>query len=102
MVHAPGTVQNVPQGLMIATAVTMGLGVLGSFLGFIPCLGLLNWGVVPFNLIVVVLAIVGLAAGPTKLDGTRAHLPLYVVALCLGLVCAAVSTLRCAAGGFVL
>jgi hypothetical protein len=87
---------------MIATAIMMGLGILGSILGFIPCLGLLNWGVVPFNLIVVVLAVIGLAGGPLRPDGMRAHLPLYIVALCMGLVCAAASTLRCAAGGFVL
>ncbi len=102
MVHAPGAAQSAPLGLMIATAVMMSLGILGSILGFIPCLGLLNWGAVPINLVAVIMGIVGLSAGPRKLDGTRAHLPLYIVALCLGLVCALASTLRCAAGGFIL
>jgi hypothetical protein len=91
-----------PQGLMIGTAVAMGLGILGSILAFIPCLGLLNWVVVPFNLIVVVLGIIGLAAGPRRFDGTRAHLPLYIVALVAGLLCMIISSIRCAAGGFVL
>jgi putative exporter of polyketide antibiotics len=102
MVHTPGSGERVPQGLMISTALMMSLGVLGSILGLVPCLGLLNWGAVPFNFIVVILAIIGLAGGPKKLDGSRAHLPLYVVALCVGLAFVVVSTVRCALGGFVL
>lgn len=68
------------------------VSIVGMLVGFIPCIGALNWLVIPFAGIGVILGIIGIVVEKQTKGGSIAGLIMCLVAVIFG-------TIRLAIGG---
>lgn len=68
------------------------LSLVGMFIGFIPCVGALNWLVIPFAGVGVILGIVGIVIEKDSKSGS-------IAGLCMCLAAVIFGTIRLALGG---
>ena len=68
------------------------VSIVGMLIGFIPCIGALNWLVIPFAGVGIVLGIIGIVIEKESKTGSIAGLIMCIVAVCFG-------TVRLAIGG---
>lgn len=60
------------------------LSILGMILGFIPCVGALNWLVIPFAGVGVILGIIGIVIEKQSKTGSIAGLVMCLIAVVFG------------------
>ena len=85
-----------------ASFVMIILSALATAAGLPCCLGCLNWLAVPISLATVVVGLIGLATDKDAQTGHGRDVKLHLAAVIVGIVCVAIGTVRCAAGGGVL
>jgi hypothetical protein len=71
------------------------LSIAGMFVAFMPCLGSLNWLNIPFAVVGLILAIIGVSNSRPGRRGTG------IAALILNLAAVVLGALRLMAGGFI-
>lgn len=82
-----------------ASLVMITLSAISTAAGLPCCLGCINWLAVPISLATVAVGLVGLATDKDPQTGIGRDAKLHLAAVIVGVVCAAVGTVRCAAGG---
>jgi hypothetical protein len=82
-----------------ASLVMIVLSALSTAAGLPCCLGCVNYFAVPLSLATAVVGLVGLATDKDPATGQIRDLKLHLAAVIVGVVCAAVGTVRCCAGG---
>ena len=85
-----------------ASFVMIILSALSTAAGLPCCLGCVNWFAVPISLATVVVGLIGLATDKDAQSGRGRDVKLHLVAVIVGVVCAAIGTVRCGLGGGVL
>jgi hypothetical protein len=75
------------------------LSVASTAAGLPCCLGCLNWLAVPISLATVAVGLVGLGTDKDPATGRGRDVKLHLAAVIVGVMCAAIGSLRCAAGG---
>jgi len=75
------------------------LCMLSTAAGLPCCCGCLNWLAVPLSLATIVVGLIGLATDKDPATGRVRELRLHLAAVIIGIVCAAIGTARCGAGG---
>lgn len=75
------------------------VSVISTIAGLPCCLGWLNWFAVPLALATIVVGLVGLATDKNPITGQINESRLHLAAVIVGVLCAVIATLRCAAGG---
>jgi hypothetical protein len=82
-----------------ASLVMITLAVLSTAAGLPCCLGCINYVAVPISLATLVVGLVGLGTDKDPVTGQARDLNLHLAAVIVGVLCAAIGTVRCAAGG---
>jgi len=75
------------------------LAALSTAAGLPCCLGCFNYFAVPISLATTVVGLIGLATDKDPVTGHIRDQKLHVAAVIVGVLCAVIGTIRCAAGG---
>jgi hypothetical protein len=75
------------------------LSVLSTAAGLPCCLGCINYFAVPLSLATVVVGLIGLATDKDAATGKVHDVRLHLAAVIVGVICAAIGTVRCGLGG---
>ena len=81
-----------------ASFVMIILSALSTAAGLPCCLGCVNWLAVPISLATLVVGMVGLANDKDPASGRGRDVKLHLLAVIVGVVCAAIGTARCGLG----
>lgn len=82
-----------------ASLVMIVLSALSTAAGLPCCLGCLNYFAVPLSLATTVVGMIGLATDRDPSTGLIRDTKLHLTAVIVGVVCAAIGSVRCMAGG---
>ncbi len=82
-----------------ASLVMITLAVISTAAGLPCCLGCINWLAVPVSLATLAVGLIGLATDKDPQTGIARDLKLHLAAVIVGVLCAAIGTVRCGAGG---
>lgn len=82
-----------------ASFVMIVLSVLSTAAGLPCCLGCLNYVAVPLSLATAVVGLIGLATDKHPVTGQINDQRLHLAAVIVGVLCAAIGTVRCGLGG---
>lgn len=82
-----------------ASLVMITLSVLSTAAGLPCCLGCINWLAVPVSLATLAVGLVGLGTDKDPATGAVRDVKLHLAAVIVGVLCAAIGTVRCGVGG---